>query len=78
MSPVVVDQIGKRVGPKIVRMMGSKTGKDALKKFLMKKVSAKVATSIIAGGGWLSLLTGAIGVGWAAKDIYQFVRDFKE
>ena len=67
----------KKFWPKVVQIVKSPQGK----KWLVKKVGAqaakKIGTSVVAGGGWFSLITGLAGTGLAAYDIYNAIKNFK-
>ena len=73
-----IKQTTKRLLPKIGRMIVSDKGKKFLIKKLGKQAVAKIGTSIVAGGGVASLVTGLIGLGLTAKDIYKAVQNYKE
>ena len=73
-----VKQTTKRALPKLGRMLMTTKGKRFLLKTLGKSATKKIATSIVAGGGIASLVTGIIGLGLTARDINKAIKDYKE
>tara|TARA_R110000824_G_scaffold274005_3_gene462622 strand:- start:3953 stop:6088 length:2136 start_codon:yes stop_codon:yes gene_type:complete len=77
-SAGALPQVAKRVGPKLAKMLKTEAGKKALKQFLIKQTSKKVAAGLISGGGVASIITGMVGTGIAVRDIYRFIRNYEE
>ena len=73
-----VKQTTKRFLPKLGQMLMSEKGKKFLIKKIGKKAVTKIGVSIASGGGVASLVTGLIGLGLSARDIYKAVKDYKE
>ena len=71
---------GKKLIPKIGKMLASKAGKKALIKFAAGAGAKRVASGIASGalGGPVAVLTGLGGLVWAGVDIINFIKDWKE
>ena len=73
-----VKQVTKRFLPQLGKMLLSESGKKYLIKKLGKKAVTKIGTSIAAGGGIASLITGLVGLGLTGYDIYKAVKNYEE
>ena len=75
---VISTAAAKKFFPKLKSMLKSPAGKKFLVKQVGKKAATKIGTSIVAGAGWASLITGLAGTGLAAYDIYNAIKNWKE
>ena len=73
-----VQKTASRFYDQLVKVLGSKKGKQMLADKLGKAAAKRIIPSVVGGLGYLSLAAGLVGTGIAAKDIYQFIQEYKE
>ena len=73
-----VQKTASRFYNQLVKVLGSKKGKEMLIKKFGEATAKKIIPNVVKGTGYLSLATGLIGTGLAAKDIFQFIQEYKE
>jgi hypothetical protein len=76
--PYAFKRIAEKVAPKLTKILGSDYGRKKLINFLSKKISTKLATSIVGIGSGIGVFAGIAGTAWSAAEIWKFIRDFKE